>query len=106
MTAVRILIFASMTLALAATSIPGHGEEMTGGVYSVEISAITAGGGRAVAAGDITGWGAAAQPLAHGRCSAGTYHLFSGVYTPVIPETTTIAVLALAGAYLNRRHSL
>lgn len=105
MTAVRTLIYASVALALATNSVPGHGEEMTGGVYSVEISAITAGGGRAEAAGDSTGWGAAAQPLSHARASGGTYHLFGGVYTPVIPEVGSIAAFALAGACVARRRS-
>jgi hypothetical protein len=80
-----------------------HAVEMTGGYYAVEISAITAGGGSAEAGGVQSVWGAVAQPLAQGKSSGGGYSLFSGVYTPVIPEATAVLPALLGLAMVRRR---
>jgi hypothetical protein len=76
--------------------------ELSGGNYSIEVSAFTAGGGR-VSDSTYTEWGALAQPAAIGKSdSSSIEHLFAGIYTPYIPEPS-VCVLLLSLVYLIRR---
>jgi hypothetical protein len=91
-------------LCMLVIVIPLQGAEMTGGGYAVEISAITAAGGAAEDSGaQHAVWGAAAQPLAHGKASGGVYSMFGGVYTPAIPEAAAALACACAGVWVARR---
>lgn len=77
--------------------------ELSGGNYSVEVSTLTAGGGRATGS-TFTEWGALSQPTAIGKSdSTGTEHLFAGVYTPYIPEPGICLLIPIAMYVIRRR---
>ncbi len=86
------LLFILLTLSFSTTSI--YATEMSGGIYSIEVSATTSGGGQLTESlSQFNLWGALSQPTSVGKTSGtGSENLFAGVYSPVIPEPAFLLI--------------
>jgi len=88
-------------------SLPVFSTEMSGGIYSIEVSATTSGGGNiSDSSSQFSLWSALSQPTSIGKIDGtGSEHLFAGIYSPVIPEPATLLFFSVfvAAFFLRRK---
>ena len=98
------LIFLSLFF-IFFLSFPTIATEMSGGDYSIELSATTSGGGKIEEAdSQFSLWGVLSQPTSVGKISgSGSEHLFAGVYTAVIPEPVFFTAIVLFSFFFFRK---
>ena len=97
---IYLLLFLSFFI-----TFPTIATEMTGGDYSIELSATTSGGGKIEeSVSQFSLWGVLSQPTSVGKIDgSGSEHLFSGVYTAVIPEPIFFPTIVLFSFLFFRR---
>jgi len=84
-------------------AVVAHGAELTGGVYAIQVSLCSAGGGMSSqSTANYVVWDSV-QAAGPGHVALGDVDLFGGVYTPVIPEPASALAACILVVVLRRK---